>query len=96
MKRYPVLIAMLAIVGFVSIANAAEPCVAYGDEETDFTWRLCPDGVKYERQYLYFGIWSQFYRVKPDAGACAWSVARSSWMCPDRIIRCNASLCGSR
>jgi hypothetical protein len=37
-------------------ATAAERCVAYGDENTDFTWRLCPGGEKYERQYLYFGV----------------------------------------
>ena len=43
-------------------AAAAERCVAYRDENTDFTWRLCPGGEKYERQYLYFGVWSNFHR----------------------------------
>jgi hypothetical protein len=72
---------------------AAERCVAYGDENTDFTWRLCPGGEKYERQYLYFGAWSNFHRVASDAGACSWSAARLSWICPDRRIRCDAKRC---
>jgi hypothetical protein len=74
-------------------ATAAERCVAYGDENTDFTWRLCPGGEKYERQYLYFGVWSNFRRVANDAGACRWSPARASWICPDRTIRCDAKRC---
>jgi hypothetical protein len=74
-------------------ATAAERCVAYGDEKTDFTWRLCPGGEKYERQYLYFGAWSNFHRVASDAGACSRSEARLSWVCPDRTIRCDAKRC---
>jgi hypothetical protein len=75
-------------------ATAAERCAAYGDEKTDFTWRLCPGGEKYERQYLYFGVWSNFRRVTDDAGACRWSPVRLSWICPDRTIRCDAKRCG--
>jgi hypothetical protein len=74
-------------------AAASERCVAYGDENTDFTWRLCPGGEKYERQYLYFGVWSNFHRVANDAGACRWSPARLSWICPDRTIHCDAKRC---
>lgn len=74
-------------------ATAAERCVAYGDENTDFTWRLCPGGEKYERQYLYFGVWSNFHRVANDAGACRWWPARLNWTCPDRTIRCDAKRC---
>ena len=74
-------------------ATGAERCVAYGDETTDFTWRLCPGGEKYERQYLYFGIWSNFRQVASDAGACSWSPARLNWICPDRTIRCDAKHC---
>ena len=72
---------------------AVERCVAYGDENTDFTWRLCPDGEKYERQYRYYGVWSRFYRVARDVGACQWSPLRSSWICPDVVIRCNTERC---
>ena len=75
-------------------AMGADGCVAYGDEKTDFTWRLCPAGVKYERQYLYFGAWGNFQRVNSNTGACNWSAARSSWVCPDRTIRCDAQRCG--
>jgi hypothetical protein len=75
-------------------ATAAERCAAYGDQKTDFTWRLCPGGEKYERQYLYFGAWSNFRRVASDAGACSWSAARLSWICPDRTIQCDAKRCG--
>jgi hypothetical protein len=74
-------------------AHAADGCVAYGDRNTDFTWRLCPAGGKYERQYLYFGAWSDFYPINSDAGACRWSVSDSSWRCPDRTIRCDARKC---
>jgi hypothetical protein len=87
-------VAALFIVACMSGARAADGCVAYGDEKTDFTWRLCPAGEKYERQYLYFGAWGKFYRVNSDAGACNWSPARSSWVCPDRTIRCDARRCG--
>ena len=75
-------------------ADAADGCVAYGDQKADFTWRLCPAGAKFERQYLYFGVWTRFYPVGSDAGACTWSQAQSSWTCPDRTIRCDAQRCG--
>lgn len=95
MKRMPCLaLAAIWLAGASAHgAMAAERCVAYGDENTDFTWRLCPGGEKYERQYLYFGVWSSFHRVANDAGACRWSLARSSWICPDRTIRCDAKRC---
>jgi hypothetical protein len=94
MKLYPVLVAIYAINFFTPIAMAGDQCIAYGDERTDFTWRLCPAGEKHERQYLYFGAWSTFYRVKSDAGACSWSEAKSSWVCPDTTIRCDSTRCG--
>ena len=90
----PSLLAICAIATFAPVAKAADGCVAYGDENTEFTWRLCPAGEKYERQYLYFGFWSKFYRVNGDAGVCRWSAAKSSWVCPDRSIRCDAKRCG--
>ena len=86
-------LAAVWLAGAACGATAAERCVAYGDETTDFTWRLCPGGEKYERQYLYFGVWSNFHRVANDAGACRWSPARLSWVCPDRTIRCDAKRC---
>jgi len=93
-----VLCLVLAVIWLVAAsasgATAAERCVAYGDEKTDFTWRLCPGGEKYERQYLYFGAWSNFHRVTSDAGACRWSAARLSWVCPDRTIQCDGKRCG--
>jgi hypothetical protein len=76
-------------------AGASDGCAAYGDEKTDFTWRLCPGGEKYERQYGYFGIWSSFYRVSSATGACTWAASRSTWVCPDRIIRCDAKTCSA-
>jgi hypothetical protein len=76
-------------------ARAADRCVAYGDAKTDFTWRLCPAGEKYERQYLYFGVWSNFYSVKSFTGKCDWSAAKSSWLCPDRTIKCDGGRCGA-
>ena len=94
MKCMPCLaLAAIWLAGASAYGAVAERCVAYGDETTDFTWRLCPGGEKYERQYLYFGIWSNFRRVANDAGACRWSPARSSWICPDRTIRCDAKRC---
>jgi hypothetical protein len=86
-------LALCAAAYLSSAAEAAGRCVAYGDESTDFTWRLCPEGEKYERQYLYFGFWSSFYRVNGDAGVCRWSPRQSSWQCPDRTIRCDANHC---
>jgi hypothetical protein len=81
--------------GFAAAAQPAEGCVAYGDEKTDFTWRLCPAGEKFERQYRYFGVWSDFYKVRSDAGACNWSAGSSAWMCPDRTIRCDSRKCSA-
>jgi hypothetical protein len=93
------LVATLVVLGasttFPAGANAQDRCVAYGDPKTDFTWRLCPAGEKYERQYLYFGVWTNFYSVKSHTGKCDWVVAQSSWRCPDRTIRCDASRCGA-
>ena len=83
-----------AIAASTSGAQAAERCMAYGDVKTDFTWRLCPAGEKYERQYGYFGVWGDFYRVNSETGACSWSAGKSSWVCPDRTIRCSATSCG--
>ena len=56
------LVFVVALVVFVSgsSSKAADRCISYGDEKTDFTWRLCPAGEKYERRYLYFGAWSIF------------------------------------
>src|SRR5262245_2784296 len=95
--------ACVALIGLAAAAagapvpvQAQDRCVAYGDERTDFTWRLCPAGEKYERQYLYFGLWSNFTRVKSYTGKCDWSAAKSSWICPDRTIRCTATRCGAR
>ncbi len=95
--KYALHVALAAVSAatiFSFTANAADGCVAYGDQKTDFTWRLCPAGAKFERQYYYFGVWSNFYPVSSDAGACTWSPARSSWTCPDRTIRCDARRCG--
>jgi hypothetical protein len=95
LKYYSALVLIWsAAAAFMPYAQAGERCLAYGDEKTDFTWRLCPAGEKYERQYLYFGIWSSFYSVPSDVGACVWSVGKSSWVCPDRTIRCNLNRCG--
>ena len=91
---FSVLVAIGAIAASISGARAADGCVAYGDTKTDFTWQLCPAGEKYERQYLYFGVWGNFYRVNSSTGACNWSAAGSGWVCPDRTIRCNATRCG--
>jgi hypothetical protein len=88
------LVAISTMAPSISGAQTADGCVAYGDTKTDFTWRLCPAGEKYERQYLYFGVWGNFYRVNSATGACNWSPAGSSWVCPDRTIRCNAARCG--
>jgi hypothetical protein len=90
---YVALIAM-GVLGLAPVAKAADGCAAFGDEKTDYMWRLCPAGEKYERRYLYFGVWSEFYRVSGDSGACSWSAARSSWTCPGRTIRCDARRCG--
>ena len=90
----PTLVAIWAVAASISGAAAADGCVAYGNPKTDFTWRLCPAGEKYERQYLYFGVWGQFYKVNSYTGACNWSANQSSWVCPDRTIRCNTARCG--
>jgi hypothetical protein len=89
-------LAVSATAGLASAAAAQDRCVAYGNERTDFTWRLCPAGEKYERQYLYFGVWSNFYRVKSFTGTCAWSPAKSSWLCPEKMIACSADRCRTR
>jgi hypothetical protein len=89
-----VLAAILAIAAFAPAAQAQDRCVPYGDERTDFTWRLCPAGEKYERQYLYFGVWGSFYSVRSRTGKCDWSASKSSWVCPDKTIRCDARRCG--
>ena len=91
---YPTLLAICALGAFTPVAKAADGCAAYGDEKTEFTWRLCPAGEKFERRYLYFGVWSDFYQVNSDSGECSWSAAKSSWVCPDRTIRCYRSRCG--
>ena len=96
MKLYPALAAFLALAAFPAGAQARGGCVAYGDEETDFTWRLCPHGEKYERRYLYYGAWTGYYRVGAGSGACDWSAARSSWICPDKTVRCDGRRCGLR
>jgi hypothetical protein len=83
----------VAIATFAGVATAADRCVAYGDATTDFTWKLCPAGEKQERRYLYFGIWSGYYSVPGDAGVCNWSSGKSGWVCPDRVIRCDAKQC---
>jgi hypothetical protein len=93
--RHAALIAVCATVGFASHAKAADRCIAYGDEKTEYTWRLCPAGEKFERRYYYFGIWSDFYTVRSDIGACRWTATTSSWRCPDRTVRCNAERCGT-
>ncbi len=95
-RTVAVLAALLVAAASASLANAAGRCAPYGDEDTDFTWRLCPAGEKFERRYLYFGVWSDFYRIAGDAGACEWSGARSSWVCPDKTIRCDSKSCGLR
>ena len=64
------LAAIWLVAASASGAMAAERCVAYGDEKTDFTWRLCPGGEKYERQYLYFGAWSNFHRTVEITPTC--------------------------
>jgi hypothetical protein len=89
------LIALTASAALTSVAKAQDRCVAYGDEKTDFTWRLCPAGEKYERQYLYFGVWTNFYSVKSHTGKCDWSATKSSWLCPERTIRCDSRRCGT-
>ena len=88
------LVAVWMAAASVSGAQAADGCIAYGDSKTDFTWRLCPAGEKYERQYRYFGVWSDFYRVNSYTGVCNWSAERATWTCPDRAIRCTATRCG--
>jgi hypothetical protein len=90
----PALVVIWVLAASACPSEAADGCVAYGDKKTDFTWRLCPAGEKYERQYLYFGAWSKFHRVNSDAGACNWAAVRSSWVCPDRVISCDAKRCG--
>jgi hypothetical protein len=96
MKRMicPLLVACWMMSGSASDTWAVDRCVAYGDESTDFTWRLCPAGEKYERQYLYFGVWGELHRVGSHVGACTWSASRAAWVCPDRTIRCDARRCG--
>jgi hypothetical protein len=89
------LVTLSAGAAFTSAAEAQDRCVAYGDANTDFTWRLCPAGEKYERQYRYFGVWSNFYSVKSYTGKCDWSAEKSSWQCPDRTIRCDSKRCGT-
>ena len=88
------LIAIFAVAAFTTAAMASDRCVPYGDENTEFTWRLCPSGEKFERQYLYFGAWSRYYPVRSDSGECRWSGANSSWICPEKTIRCDARRCG--
>jgi hypothetical protein len=89
-----VLAAALAVAAHGTQAQTANGCISYGNQKTDFTWRLCPAGEKYERQYRYFGVWSDFYRVASDAGACNWVANRSGWVCPDRTIKCDTRRCG--
>ena len=89
------LVVTIALAAGSSDTKAVDGCISYGDEKTDFTWRLCPAGEKYERQYLYFGIWSGFYRVPSDAGACRWGITKSIWACPDKTIRCDAKRCSA-
>ena len=93
--RAPLPFALCAIALSTLAAKAADGCVGYGDDSTEFTWRLCPAGEKYERTYIYFGVWSRFYRVGGDAGACRWSTVNSTWICPDRSFRCDAKRCGA-
>jgi hypothetical protein len=53
---YPTLVALCSLAAFAPVAKADDGCAAYGEEKTDFTWRLCPAGEKYERRYVYFGV----------------------------------------
>ncbi len=89
----PALAALCTLASFPP-AQAASECIAYGNEETSFTWLLCPRGRKYERQYLYFGFWSKFYEVNSSTGECDWAAYRSSWVCPGRTIHCGLEQCG--
>lgn len=77
----------------MAMAGIDARCAPYGDEDTEYTWMLCPGGEKYERRYLYYGFWSEYYPVKSDAGACGWSAASSRWKCPDQTFRCNGNGC---
>src|SRR5579864_4852085 len=76
--RSVLVVALVLVVGGDG-SKAADRCSSYGDEKTDFTWRLCPAGEKYERRYLYFGAWSSFYRVPDNTGACQWWATKSTW-----------------
>jgi hypothetical protein len=89
----PALVAICALAAFTPVAKAVDGRAAYGDEKTDFYLATVPAGEKYERRYLYFGVWSNFYRVNSDSGECSWSVAKSSWVCPDKTIRCGPKRC---
>ena len=64
----PALVAICALAAFTPVAKAVDGRAAYGDEKTDFYLATVPAGEKYERRYLYFGVWSNFYRVNSDSG----------------------------
>lgn len=75
----------------VVTAQSNATCVAHGDNGTDFTWLLCPHGVKYERQYQYWGMWSTYYPVSSNTGECRWQTPR--WQCGQLQYLCAASGC---
>ena len=91
--RTLILLAICAVTLSVNISHAQSNrgCVAYGDTDTDFTWLLCPNGQKYERQYQYFGMWSSYYTVPAATGKCLWQSPR--WTCRDAKFVCSAGSC---
>lgn len=91
-------LAVLSIVVTFGAAHALDErgCVPYGDEEGSFTWRLCPGGVAHERQYGYWGIWSEFYRIQSWQAPCRWDDQDMTWGCRDSRFVCTPVVCAQK
>lgn len=84
---------LLCIVSSHVPARAETGCVSFGDEAAQNTWLLCPKGVALEREYHYWGSWSDFYEIDTRYAPCMWNESLSAWQCSSLTIRCEEAQC---
>lgn len=68
-------------------------CADYGNPDGQFTYKLCPDGSTYERQYTYWAIWSDYYSIQAANAPCLWNSDKRQWTCESTTIACTAAEC---
>lgn len=66
-------------------------CHLHGDPSSDFMWSLCPQGIVFEHQYAYFGIWHEPVRIPAHRSPCEWQEPR--WACASTVVMCTYEKC---